>query len=123
MDIVGERSRGAKDTIGGVVFRNARTSIVLPPAFSGAGSGPGTLGIRPEHPTAGTDGGLVEQIHLVEPLGKDALLYFDYGGGDGPIAIVDGVSSYRAGTELGIRFTPEHLFLFHEGGRRIGRAG
>ena len=108
---------------GGVVFRNARTSIALPPAFSGAEPGPGTLGIRPEHLTVGTEGELVEKIHLVEPLGKDTLLYFDYGGEDDLIAIVDGVSSYRAGTELGIRFTPEHLFLFHEGGRRIGRPG
>ena len=93
---MGERSRGAKDTIDGGVFRSAWTSIARPPAFSEAESGPGTLGIRPEHPTVGTEGELVEKIHLVEPLGKDTLLYFDYGGGDNRIAILDGVSPYRA---------------------------
>ena len=74
MDIVGERSRGAKDTIDGGVFRSAWTSIARAPAFSGAEPGPGTLGIRPEHPTLGTEGELVEKIHLVEPLEKDTLL-------------------------------------------------
>ena len=48
----------------------------------------------------GTEGELVEKIHFVEPLGKDTLLYFDHGGGDNLIAIVDGVSPYRAGDTL-----------------------
>ncbi len=49
-------------------------------------------------------------------------LHFDYGGEQDLIAIVDGVSSYGAGTELGVRFNPEHLFPFGEDGRRLGRA-
>ena len=107
---------------GSAVFAGERTTIALPPAFAEAEPGPGTLGIRPEHLAVGGAGEIVEKIHLVEPLGKDTLLYFDYGGEQDLIAIVDGVSSFRAGTELGVRFTPEHLFLFGEDGRRIGRA-
>ena len=107
---------------GAAVFAGERVTIRLPPAFAEAEPGPGTLGIRPEHLAVGGEGELVEKIHLVEPLGKDTLLYFDHGGEQDLIAIVDGVSSYRAGTELAVRFTPEHLFLFGEDGRRIPRA-
>ncbi len=112
---------GTIERANGVVsFRNDRFSVALPPMLARAAPGPATLGIRPEHLAVGTEGELDERIHLVEPLGKDTLLYFDYGGDSDLIAVVDGASSYRAGTRLGVRFTPEHLFLFGEDGSRIG---
>ena len=104
---------------GSMAFRNPKVSVPLPQTYAGAPAGPATLGIRPEHVGIGSAGELTEKIHLVEPLGKDTLLYFDYGGERDLIAVVDGASSHKAGTELGVRFTPEHIFLFGEDGRRI----
>lgn len=103
----------------GAVFKNATFTVALPERLAAAPSGAATLGIRPEHIGIGGDGDLERSVHLVEPLGKDTLLYFDYGGERDLIAVVDGVSSYRAGSTLGIRFTPEHLVLFDTHGARI----
>ncbi len=113
--IPGEIARGDD----GAVFKNSKFTVALPERYAASPSGATTLGIRPEHVGIGGDGDLEERVHLVEPLGKDTLLYFDYGGERDLIAIVDGVSSYRAGSTLGVQFTPEHLLLFDEHGARI----
>ncbi len=113
--IPGEIARGDD----GAVFKNSTFTVTLPERYAASPSEVATLGIRPEHIGIGSDGDLKERVHLVEPLGKDTLLYFDYGGERDLIAIVDGVSSYRAGSALGVQFTPEHLFLFGEHGARI----
>ena len=104
---------------GGRVFEGGRIAIPLPARLASAPAGPATAGIRPEHLAVGAAGDLAERIHLVEPLGKDTLLYFDYGGESDLIAVADGASSWRAGAELGVRFPPEHLFLFAEDGSRV----
>ncbi len=113
--IPGEIARGDD----GAVFKNSKFTVALPERYAVSPSGTATLGIRPEHLGIADDGDLKERVHLVEPLGKDTLLYFDYGGERDLIAIVDGVSSYRAGSTLGVRFTPERLVLFDEHGARI----
>ena len=100
-----------------VKFESGRVAIDLP--FADAAPGRATVGIRPEHLVVGATGDLSEKIHLVEPLGKDTLLYFDYGGERDLIAVADGAASYAAGAVLGVSFPPERLFLFGEDGRRV----
>ena len=101
------------------VFEGGRISLTLPERFAGLEPAEVTVGIRPEHLDVGGSGEIAERIHLVEPLGKDTLLYFDYGGEQDLIAVVDGVSAYRTNTEVAVGFTPDHLFLFDADGRRI----
>ncbi len=103
----------------GSVFEGGRVTVNLPAAFDGISPGPSTLGIRPEHLRIGDSGEVTERIRLVEPLGKDTLLYFDCGGERDLIAIVDGAEIHRAGERRGIEFTAENLFLFDEAGNRI----
>ena len=101
------------------VFRGGRISLTLPERFAGLEPAEVTVGIRPEHLGVGGSGELAEKIHLVEPLGKDTLLYFDYGGEQDLIAVVNGVSTHRTNTEVTVGFTPDHLFLFDADGQRI----
>ena len=102
----------------GLVFSSGEITLRLPGRLEEARPGPVTVGIRPEHLGIGVPGELRKRIHLVEPLGKDTLLYFDIGGERELIAIVDGGSPYRAGDEVDILFSQEHLFLFGEDGAR-----
>ena len=101
------------------VFQGGRISLTLPERFAGLEPAEVTVGIRPEHLGVGGSGELAEKIHLVEPLGKDTLLYFDYGGEQDLIAVVNGVSAHRTNTEVTVGFTPDHLFLFDADGQRI----
>ena len=48
----------------------------------------------------------------MEPLGKDTLLYFGYGGERDVVA--DGAAAYAAGAVLGVNFPSERLFPFGE---------
>ena len=64
-------------------FRSRPFSIELPERFDEAAPGPVTLGIRPEHlrvqRAGAAEADLDLPVRLVEPLGKDTLLYFDIG--------------------------------------------
>ena len=64
-------------------------------------------------------GNIQKTIHLVEPLGKDTLLYFETENERELIAIVDSNSSYRAGDSVHLDLIPEHIFLFGSDGKRI----
>ena len=61
----------------GKSFKSAILITDLPEIFSGSAIGPATLGIRPEQIGIRESGDLQKKIHLVEPLGKDTLLYFE----------------------------------------------
>jgi ABC-type sugar transport system ATPase subunit len=103
-------------------------SIALPERFEEASSGPVTIGIRPEHlgvrraGTADTD--LDLPVRLVEPLGKDTLLYFDIGAERPFIAVSadPAMAEMEAGDRVGLTLTRECLFLFGPGGRRVEAA-
>ena len=89
--------------------------------------GPVTLGIRPEHVRVRRDGAAAADVELpvrlVEPLGKDTLLYFDIGSDRPFVVITEGLSMAEmdAGDRVGLTLTRDCLFLFGADGRRIAR--
>ena len=109
---------------GGPVFEGAGLSLSLSNGFSGIQEGAYILGVRPEHliisPAGPDENAALEcEISLVEPLGKDTLLYFDHGGVRPTIAVVEGTTSHRAGSRMALGVPPESLFLFGGDGKRV----
>ncbi len=90
--------------------------------------GAATLGIRPEHMTIG-DSGSTEgedfsaKVALVEPLGKDTLLYLDYGSEDNLIAVIEGHRDIQTDSTVGVHLQHENLYYFGEDGSRLGPEG
>ena len=122
---------GEIDAADGIVrFRSAALSLALPEGFADAPPGPATLGIRPEHLRVRRDAGLpvdlMLPVRLVEPLGKDTLLYFDIGAERPLIAVSEGLAlaELQAGDQVGLNLARNCLFLFGADGKRIkgGRA-
>ena len=109
----------------GRLFRSRPFSIALPQRFDTAPTGPATLGIRPEHLRvrrgAAADADLDLPVRLVEPLGKDTLLYFDIGTERPFIAISadPAMAEMESGERVGLTLTRDCLFLFGPDGRRI----
>jgi sn-glycerol 3-phosphate transport system ATP-binding protein len=107
-------------TAAGPCFRGASFALDLPAEFSHTATAVATLGLRPEHLSVQPNGGAFRaEVRLVEPLGKDTLLYFDYGGEKPLIAVVEGTREFRTGDHLGLRFDPKRLYLFDADGKRI----
>jgi ABC-type sugar transport system ATPase subunit len=108
---------------GAVRFRSPCFDLALPETFRTAPGGPATLGIRPEHVGVAPEGTGDAQIpvRLVEPLGKDTLLYFNDGTERAFVAITEGLrlAALTPGTRIGLTFAREHIFLFAPDGRRI----
>jgi ABC-type sugar transport system ATPase subunit len=109
-------------------FLAPRFTLTLPDRFNGVAPGPATLGMRPEHMTARAgegDGDVQLPVSLVEPLGKDTLLYFDDGTPRSLVAVSEGLSmaQVKVGTPIALSFDPKQLFLFGPDGRRIAAAG
>ena len=121
--IAGEVGRAG----GAAQYRSTNFSIELPDRLAQVPAGPVTLGIRPEHVrvrrdrTAAADVEL--PVRLVEPLGKDTLLYFDIGSDRPFVVITEGLSMAEmdAGDRVGLTLTRDCLFLFGLDGRRIAR--
>lgn len=109
---------------GGPVFEGAGVSLPLPLPFAGAREGACTLGVRPEHLEISNGGGALQcEIGLVEPLGKDTLLYFEHGAERPTIAVVEGSARFREGERMGLHIPPEALYLFDEEGKRVRPSG
>jgi ABC-type sugar transport system ATPase subunit len=104
-------------------FKAAVFSVPLPDRFKYVRPGPVTLGIRPEHvgAQAGGAGDITLPVRLIEPLGKDTLLYFDDGTPRAFVAVSEGLTmaSLKSGTPLGLTLRPDSIFLFGAEGRRI----
>jgi ABC-type sugar transport system ATPase subunit len=104
-------------------FRSPRFDIRLPARWNAAKPGRATLGIRPEHVGVqlreGGDAAL--PVRLVEPLGKDTLLYFDDGSPRAFIAVSEGLemAEVQPGARVALSFAPERLYLFADDGKRI----
>ena len=103
----------------GKVFKSLILNVALPKLFENSVPGPVTLGIRPEQIGISSSGDIKKKIYLVEPLGKDTLLYFETGEERELIAIVESNSSYRSGDTVALNLFPEHIFLFDSSGKRI----
>jgi ABC-type sugar transport system ATPase subunit len=109
-------------------FRAGRIELALPERFKAAKPGAATLGIRPEHVGLGRDGkGDVElPVRLVEPLGRDTLLYFDAGSERAFVAVSEGLAmaDVSVGAPIRLSFDPRRVYVFGADGRRIfGGAG
>jgi len=105
-------------------FRSPRFDLPLPPRFAAVAPGRVTLGIRPEHVGVrrGDHGDTALPVRLVEPLGKDTLLYFDDGTPRAFIAVSEGLhlAELAPGAPVALAFDPARLHLFGEDGRRVG---
>jgi len=105
-------------------FRADRFELELPDRFASLRPGRVTLGIRPEHVAVrvGGDAGIQLPLKLVEPLGKDTLLYFDDGSERAFVAVSEGLAlaeELSAGSKVSIDFDRRRLYVFGEDGRRI----
>jgi lactose/L-arabinose transport system ATP-binding protein len=110
----------------GVRFRSDVFDLPLPDRFEAVKPGTATLGIRPEHVRVATNSGadVALPVRLVEPLGKDTLLYFDAGGDRAFVVVTEGLSmsGMSVGSRVGLMLDANNLHLFDQSGRRIGRA-
>jgi ABC-type sugar transport system ATPase subunit len=109
---------------GGARFRSPRFDVDLSSRYGDVAPGKATLGIRPEHVGVSVDGKggtNVLPVRLVEPLGKDTLLYFDDGSERAFVAVTEGLTNARmeSGTPIALTFAPENLYLFATDGKRI----
>jgi ABC-type sugar transport system ATPase subunit len=104
-------------------FRGPPLHVPLPEQFKAAEPGPATLGIRPEHVGVKHTGGCGFElaVRLVEPLGRDTLLYFDAGTERAFVVVAAGLdfAGLNTGTRLKLSLDPRRLYLFGADGMRI----
>ena len=104
----------------GAEFRSESFTVSLPEQHKNTPTGKGTFGIRPENvQVSRANGGDTRNIGLVEPLGKDTLLYFETAAERPFVAIVEGTESHTAGEPVELSFPAENMFLFDANGDRI----
>ncbi len=81
---------------------------------------PVTLGVRPEHLVAASDGALVVMVELVEALGADTVIYGRLPDGEALVVRVNGLPTCREGETLRLDAPPAALHLFDaDTGRRL----
>jgi ABC-type sugar transport system ATPase subunit len=104
-------------------FRSARFDVPLPAQFKSAKPGAATLGVRPEHVTVGGKGEIELPVRLVEPLGRDTLIYFDVGSERALIAVSEGLgrADIKVGARIPLSFAAQRLYLFDSEGKRVER--
>src|SRR4029453_4692702 len=82
-----------------------------------------TLGVRPEHVGIRRDGPGDTRlpVRLIEPLGKDTLLYLNDGTERAFVAVTEGLAmaELKPGTTLYVTLEPDKICLFGNDGRRI----
>jgi ABC-type sugar transport system ATPase subunit len=101
-------------------FVNSAFSALLPPGYSAIPTGPATLGIRPEHVQVGSDTPtFATRVRLIEPMGKETLVYINYGGERDLIAITEANIRIETGVEVGVELPASRILLFAADGARI----
>src|SRR5207247_479660 len=79
--------------------------------------------MRPEHVgvTLGGNGDIELPVRLVEPLGRDTLLYFDAGTERALVAVSEGLdmADVKIGARMALSLDPRRLYLFGADGRRL----
>jgi ABC-type sugar transport system ATPase subunit len=105
----------------GTRFRSTAFEVTLPHRFKSVRAGAATLGVRPEHVMLGGAGGIELPVRLVEPLGRDTLIYFDAAGQRAFIAVSEalGRRDIRIGAAMPLSFAPDSVYLFDADGRRM----
>ncbi len=104
----------------GAEFRSESFTVPLPGQFKDTPPGKGTFGIRPENvKVSKANGGDTRKVGLVEPLGKDTLLYFETTAERPFVAVVEGTEPHTAGEPVELSFPDENMFLFDASGDRI----
>jgi sn-glycerol 3-phosphate transport system ATP-binding protein len=94
--------------------------IALGAASRHAGTGPVTLGVRPEHLIVAADGGLALRVDLVEALGADTLVYGRLPSETTLVARLPGTTAVRIGDLVPVAPAPDSLHLFDtETGKRL----
>jgi len=119
----------AMNVIGGEVRRKAGGPVFTFDGWhvplEGVGEvpdGPATLGVRPEAlRVEGVTGGYRARVTLVEPLGKETLIYLDYGADRLLIAVASPSFWVEEGASVEFDFRGGRLYLFDREGRRLGR--
>jgi len=106
---------------GGLVFKTTnlrqRLSGTLPTGLAGRNV---VLGVRSEHVTVSANGGTPGTVQLVEPLGAESLVFFEFGGATPLVAKIDPERSLDTGDNLTFEFDPAGCHLFDaEGGARL----
>ena len=87
-------------------------------------NGPLTLGIRPEQVKVGSGKGTHRaNVALLEPLGKDTLLYLDYGGSELLTSVVDGNSDFKERDIVSFDLDSNYIYLFDPQGARVDGRG
>ena len=108
---------------GKALFRAAGFSLPLPERLAGLAPGRATFGIRPEHVEPRPDGcgDITLPARLIEPLGKDTLLYFDHGSDRAFVAVSEGLAlaALKPGTPVALSLRPDRIVLFAPDGRRL----
>ncbi|NKB50283.1 MAG: ATP-binding cassette domain-containing protein [Alphaproteobacteria bacterium] len=105
---------------GSAEFRSDSFTVSLPEKYKDISPGKGTFGIRPENvQVSKANGGDTRNIGLVEPLGKDTLLYFETAAERPFVAIVEGTESHSSGEPVELSFPGDNMFLFDGTGDRI----
>jgi ABC-type sugar transport system ATPase subunit len=105
-------------------FRARGFTVALPDRFRDVPRGAATFGIRPEHVEVQLDarmGDISLPLRLVEPLGKDTLLYFNDATERAFIAVSEGLAlaGLKPGARCGLTLAADKVFLFAPDGRRI----
>ena len=104
----------------GLEFRSDSFTVPVPEKYKNMNPGKGTFGIRPENVNVSrSNSDTSRKIGLVEPLGKDTLLYFETTATRPFVAIVDGTESHSTGEPVELTFPDENMFLFDSNGDRI----
>jgi ABC-type sugar transport system ATPase subunit len=113
-------SGAVENTSEGKRFHGLNLLLKLPQVLAHTAPGPATLGIRPEHLSVQPYNHAIKaEVQLVEPLGKETLLYCDYGGDKPLVAIVDGTRRVHTGEHLELAYDPRRLYLFGADGKRL----
>ena len=106
-----------------VRFRSPCFDVAVPERFGPVAPGPVTLGIRPEHVGVEPEGtgDATIAVRLVEPLGKDTLLYFNDGTDRALVAVSEGLrlAVLKPGSRIALTLARDHIFLFAADGRRV----
>jgi len=110
-----------ESTGGSLALRTANLRQRLPDSMPASLVGRNVvLGVRSEHVTIGKNGGNPGKVQLIEPLGAESLVFFEYGGATPLVAKIDPEMPLDTGDNLTFDFDPAGYHLFDaDTGKRL----